>query len=66
MKRISPDSFAVWSPDRLFTTVGDCVGPRQRGKMPFKNGNRSYNCLLRKRIGPAGPATYKAKQAPIG
>jgi hypothetical protein len=60
-----PDSFAVWSPDRLFTTVGDCVGPRQRGKMPLKDGNRKTT-VLKKRIGPAGPATYKAKQAPIG
>ena len=60
-----PDSYAVWSPDRLFTTVGDCVGPRQRGKMPFKNNNRKTTTLKR-RIGPAGPATYKAKQAPMG
>ena len=60
-----PDSYAVWTPDRLFTTVGDCVGPRQRGKMPFKNNNRKTTTLKR-RIGPAGPATYKGKKAPMG
>ena len=65
VEKNAPDSFAVWTPDRLFTTVGDCVGPRQRGKMPFKHNNR-ITTSLKKRIGPAGPATYKAKQAPIG
>ena len=27
-----PDSFSLWGKDRLFTTVGDCTGPRQRSK----------------------------------
>jgi hypothetical protein len=60
-----PDSFSVWTPDRLFTTVGDCAGPRQRGKMPVKHNNRKTTSLKR-RIGPAGPATYKAKPGPMG
>ena len=34
-------------------------------KMPFKNNNRKTTTLKR-RIGPAGPATYKAKKAPMG
>ena len=60
-----PDSFSVWTPDRLFTTVGDCKGARQRGKMPFKHNNR-ITTVTKKRIGPAGPATYKGKKAPLG
>lgn len=60
-----PDSFSVWSHDRLFTTVGDCTGPKQRSKVSMKYTNRRTTST-KNRVGPAGPATYKQRKASMG
>ena len=60
-----PDSFSVWSKDRLFTTKGDCTGPKQRSKVIIKCNNRKTT-ELKSRVGPAGPTVYKAKRSKYG
>tara|TARA_B100001123_G_scaffold447284_1_gene604339 strand:+ start:5180 stop:7423 length:2244 start_codon:yes stop_codon:yes gene_type:complete len=60
-----PDSFSVWSPDRLFTTVGECSGATQRSKIPLKYTNRKTT-VTKNRIGPAGPATFRQRKSALG
>ena len=60
-----PDNFSVWGKDRLFTTVGACVGNKQRPKVPLKCSNR-METGLKQRINPAGPAVYHKNKTPMG
>jgi len=50
-----PDTFYVNSPDRLFTTVGDVYGPKQRPTVVLKYTNRKTT-ELKNMVGPAAPA----------
>ena len=65
VEKNKPDSFSVWGEDRLFTTVGDCTGPRQRSKVPLKYTNRKTT-MLKNRYNPAGPSGYKAQKSKLG
>ncbi len=65
VEKNKPDSFSIWGEDRLFTTVGDCTGPRQRSKVPMKYTNRKTT-ELKNRYNPAGPASYKANKSKFG
>ena len=49
-----PDSFAVWTPDRYFVTMGDRSKPKQRAEIVLKHSNRTTTDI-RRAIGPAGP-----------
>ena len=65
VEKNKPDSFSIWGKDRLFTTVGDCTGPKQRSKISLKSTNRKTT-VLKNRYNPAGPATYRKTKANIG
>lgn len=56
-----PDRFYINTPDRLFTTVGACTGPKQRGKVLLRNTERRTKSK-NKYAGPAGPATSGSTQ----
>ena len=61
VQKIKPDTFFINTPDRYFTTVGACTGPRQRGRIAVKPTNRKTTGT-RRHIGPAGPTVgTKAK-----
>ena len=60
-----PDNFSVWGEDRLFTTVGECKGSRQRAKVILPNSNR-ITTGQKERVNPAGPAVFHKNKAPMG
>lgn len=61
MQKNKPDTFYINTPDRYFTTVGACTGPKQRGRIAIKPTNRKTTGK-RRHIGPAGPTVgTKAK-----
>ena len=57
----NPDTFYVNTPDRLFTTVGEAVGPAQRPDIVMKYTNRKTT-ELKSRVGPAAPAETGSQQ----
>lgn len=57
VEKNNPDSFYINSPDRYFTTVGECTGPRQRAAVVLKSTNRKETESNKKfHMAPAGPA----------
>jgi len=57
----TPDTFYVNTPDRLFTTVGETTGPRQRPDIVMKFTNRKTT-ELKSRVGPVAPAEIGSQQ----